>query len=100
MSERLNICGFSLPQMRRLFGSGDETAVARIRERLSANAGRWRADEVEGVGAIVKRAIVQGVPFRDLSEETHLHALAAGQLAGDEQDWLVTDASGYHASAL
>ncbi|QDV37337.1 hypothetical protein [Tautonia plasticadhaerens] len=100
MSRRLNLYGFSLPQMRRLLGSEDEGAIERIRGRLAEGHPHWRQDEHEGVGEIVARAIRHGIPFPDLRAETHLHTLAASALAGDDQDWLVTDASHYHASAL
>ena len=69
-------------------------------EAASPRATRTGADEHDGVGEIVEQAIRHGIPFPDLRAETHLHALAASALAGDDQDWLVTDASHYHASAL
>jgi hypothetical protein len=100
MSRRLNLYGFSMPQMRRLFRSRDEQAVRRIHDRLATEQRHWRVDEVQQVSEIVERAIMTGVPFSNLETETYLHALAAGALARDEQEWLLTYASVYHATAL
>jgi hypothetical protein len=100
MSRRLNLYGFSLGQMRRLFRSRDEQAVRRIHDRLATEQRHWRPEEVQQVSEIVERAISIGVPFAGLEAETYLHASAAGALAGDEQERLVTDASVYHATAL
>lgn len=100
MSRRLNLYGFSLAQMRRLFGSRDEKAQERILESLSQESNHWRTDQLVELGGIIQRAIMTGVPFRGLQEETDLHGVAAGALAAYEQDWLVTNASMYHDSAL
>src|SRR5690349_984416 len=100
MSERLNLYGFSLPRMRRLFRSQDIEAVARMRDRLAIDHPHLPQEQLRAVGRILKRAVMIGVPFPELDTETHLHWLAANALAGDDQDWLVTPASVYHASAL
>jgi len=92
--------GFSIRQMRRLFGSRDEQAVRRIQDRLRTKQLHWRADELQEVSEVVERAIMRGIPFSDLIAEANNHCLAAGALARHEQEWLVTDASAYHASAL
>src|SRR4051794_35530423 len=100
MSRRLNMYGFSVGQMRRLFPSRDEQAARRIHDRLVIEQHHWRQEEVEEVSEIVERALIIGVPFAGLEAETYLHALAAGALALDEQEWLATSASVYHATAL
>src|SRR5579883_1403689 len=100
MSRRLNLYGFSIAKMRRLFRSSDEQAVRRINDRLASDDPYWSTRDHGEVGEIVERAIMSGVPFPDLRTETHLHSLAASALAGDEQEWLVTDASAYHATAF
>jgi hypothetical protein len=92
--------GISIGQMRRLFRSRDEQAVRRIQDRLAADHPYWRADELRGVSEIIERAIMIGVPFSNLETETYLHTLAAGALALDQQEWLATTASVYHATAL
>ncbi len=71
----------------------------RIHERLAGDYSHGSESQLRAVLEIVERAIMTGVPFVGLEEETHLHSLAAYALAGDEQEWLVTDASTYHASA-
>ena len=99
MSIRLNLSGFSLPRMRRLFGSGDEEAIRRIREILFSDD-PWRGSEEPGpVMEIVERAIRRGVPFRELDEETSRHLKAALALGEDGQEW-VHSTCDYHATAL
>ncbi|WP_165250897.1 hypothetical protein [Paludisphaera soli] len=100
MSERLNLYGFSIARMRRLFRSGDVEAVARIRERMATEQPDLSQRELGEVCEIVERAVTTGVPFGDLECEGHAHWLAANALAGHDQEWLVTSASAYHASAL
>lgn len=100
MSRRLNLYGFSLAQMRRLFGSRDEVALGRILEGLTQDSNHWPSDQLVEVGEIVRQAVLRGIPFPGLQEESHLHAVAAGAMAAYEQDWLITDASAYHDSAL
>jgi hypothetical protein len=100
MSRRLNLSGFSIGQMRRLFGSQEEAAILRIKERLSAETGLRQAGLTDQIGEIVERAVRFGVPFADLGEETDIHAIAARVLAEDGQKWLHTMASVYHDSAL
>jgi hypothetical protein len=100
MSSRINMYGFSLARMRRLFRSRDEGAARRIRDRLAAEHPDWRPDERRDVGEVVERAIMEGVPFPGLGVESHTHSLAARVLAGHEQEWLPTHASIYHVSAV
>lgn len=100
MSERLNLYGFSIARMRRLFRSGDVEAVAKIRDRMAAKDPHLSAEELSAACEIVERAVATGVPFGDLECEGHAHWLAANALAGHEQEWLITPASVYHASAL
>src|SRR5262245_35833738 len=100
MSERLNLYGFSLPRMRRLFRSQDLGAVTRMRDRMATEHPHLPQDRLLAASETVEKAIMTGVPFAGLDTETDLHWLAANALAGDEQDWLVTPASVYHASAL
>ncbi len=100
MSERLNLHGFSLARMRSLFGSQDEQAVGRIRTRLAIRHPHLPPADLRAATEVVERAIMSGIPFAGLGEETHVHWLAANALAGDGQEWLATPASIYHASAL
>jgi len=100
MSERLNLYGFSIARMRRLFRSGDVEAVAKIRDRMAAEDPHLSGEELSAACEVVGRAVATGVPFDDLECEGHAHWLAANALAGHEQEWLVTPASAYHASAL
>ncbi len=100
MSRRLNLYGFSLARMRRLFRSQDERAACRISDRLAAEHPHWLGEQTRQVPEVVERAVMTGVPFAGLGTETSLHSLAADALARDEQEWLATPASVYHASAL
>jgi hypothetical protein len=100
MSERLNLCGFSIARMRRLFRSGDAEAVARIRDRTATERPWLTPEELGTACEVAERAIMTGVPFGGLECEGPAHWLAANALAGHEQEWLVTSASTYHASAL
>jgi hypothetical protein len=75
-------------------------AVNRIHERLAGDYSHGSESQLRAVLEIVERAIMTGVPFVGLEEETHLHSLAVYALAGYEQQWLCTDASTYHSSAL
>lgn len=100
MSERLNLYGFSLSRMRRLFRSQDLGAVDRMRDRLASGGLHRPPEEIQAVSEIIERAVMNGVPFVGLETETHRHWLAANAMAGDEQEWLATPASVYHASAL
>jgi hypothetical protein len=100
MSERINLYGFSLPKMRRLFRSRDEATIGRIRDQMSNDPNRWRPDQIAGVSEIVEQAIMTGIPFAGLGVETSLHAIAANALAADGQDWLPTLACTYHRSAV
>jgi hypothetical protein len=100
MSLRLNLYGFSLGQMRRLFRSQDERAARRICDRLAADHPHGPEEELRQVSKIIERAIMSGVPFTGLDAETNLHSVAACALAIDEQDWLATHASNYHATAV
>lgn len=100
MSERLNLYGFSLARMRRLFRSQDVEAVNRIRDRLVGDHPHSPPAQLDATCDVIQRAIMTGVPFAGLDCETHAHWLAANALAGDGQDWMATSASVYHASAL
>src|SRR4051794_21355823 len=100
MSVRLNLYGFSLSRMRRLFKSQDHEAVSRIRDRMANDRSHLRRDELQGVSEILEKAVMTGVPFAGLGVETHEHWLAADALARYDQEWLCTAASGYHASAV
>ncbi len=100
MSRRMNLAGFSVATMRDLFGSKDEVAVGRIAGQFASRVPHRPDDLTRQVAGIVERAIMTGVPFADLGEESTAHAIAAAALASDGQDWLFTRADTYHASAL
>jgi hypothetical protein len=102
VSRRLNLYGFSLPQMRGLLSSGNREALSRLKLRLRERPGLplRSVEEITPVYNVIERAVMHGVPFSDLTQETYLHAQAFSAIAGYEQDWLLTDASAYHASAL
>lgn len=100
MSERLNLYGFSLPRMRRLFRSQDVDVVRRLRDRMADGDPHRPREQLDAASEIVERAVTTGVPFAGLECETHAHWLAANALAGEGQEWLATSASVYHASAL
>lgn len=99
MSVRLNLLGFSLPQMRSLFGSRDERALARMQDQLRGDP-HLAPRDFEATSRIVERAVMTGVPFDDLVTETHAHYRAASLLAEDQQEMLPTMASTYDATAL
>jgi hypothetical protein len=100
MSERLNLYGFSLARMRRLFRSQDTEAVGLMRDRLAAESPSMPLEQLRGIVEVIEQAVGSGVPLAGLVEETHEHWLAAHALAGHDQQWLVTDASVYGASIL
>ncbi|HEX4611282.1 MAG TPA: hypothetical protein VH092_24025 [Urbifossiella sp.] len=100
MARRLNLYGFSLPQMRRLCGSRDEAAVGRLRDRIATDLSDTPGERRGQLVGVVERAVFEGAPFTDLQAETSLHALAAGLLAAHGQEWLVTRANVFGASAL
>jgi hypothetical protein len=101
MSERFNVYGFSLKSMRELFRSGDDAAVRRITERLAAEHPHPSSETaVREASEVVRRAVIDGVPFPGLVAECYAHTLAASAMARDGQEWLVTPASVYEASAL
>lgn len=102
MSRRLNLYGFSLPQMRKLFGSQNVDALAQLQLQLRERPGMplRPVEDVVDVYGVIDRAVMHGVPFSDLAEETYLHSQAVSEMAAYEQEWFITDASGYNASAL
>lgn len=100
MSRRLNLYGFSLSQMRRLCGSRDEAAIDQLRDRVASDFGYIPGERRDQLVGVVERAVLEGVPFPDLTAETSLHSLAAGLLAAHGQEWRITGASVSDASAL
>ena len=102
MSRRLNLYGFSMIRLRQLFGSKDRTVVERIQDRLRECPGLSPLPlaHVRPVVEVVERAVMTGVPFSDLEAETDAHSSAVTALAGHEQEWLITEASNFDASAL
>jgi hypothetical protein len=96
----MNMSGFSLGQMRKLCGSKNEEALGQLRERIHTKYHYMDAGRRTPIAEVIERAVMSGVPFPDLQAETHVHSCAAELLALHGQDWLVTDASNYHASAL
>ncbi len=100
MSRRINMAGFSLGQMRKLCASGDSEAVRSLQDQIAARYNYLGAGQRTGLMEIVERAILSGIPFPDLVNETWLHASAAQLLGQYKQDWLYTEASDYHDKAL
>jgi hypothetical protein len=102
LSRRLNLYGFSMARMRLLFGSRDHQAIEKLQNELRQRPGMQpqAVEEVRPVFEVVERAILTGIPFRELDVETYVHSAAVMALAQYEQDWLITDASSYNASAL
>jgi hypothetical protein len=94
------MCGFSLARMRQLCGSRDQDSVDQMRSRITTELHYTPVELREELFAIVERAIMSGVPFQELLEESAIHSTAAGLLASFGQEWLVTDASNYGATAL
>lgn len=85
--------------MRSLFRSGDIGAVDRIFEGLKTQYYDWPTTSRDA-RSILERAVIQGVPFHDLETESHLHYRVACACAGDQQDWLYTQADLYGADSL
>jgi len=95
----MNLIGFSMVKMRRLFRSQDEQAVRRICDHLAVAHPYWSQGQRDEIAEIVRRAVMFGVPFPGLETETYLHVLAASAFATDGQEGLGTFASVHHASA-
>lgn len=102
MSRRLNLYGFSMKRMRHLFASKDRNVVERIQDRLRERPGLppLPVEYVRPVVEVVERAVMSGVPFPDLVAETYVHSAAVSALAAHGQEWLITSASIFGASAL
>lgn len=100
MSRRLNMAGFSMARMRSLFRSGDRDAVERIAAGLIARHSYWSPEACERAHAIVERAVMEGIPFRDLEVEDDLHSVVAQAFAEDGQEHHCTLASVFGADAL
>lgn len=92
--------GFSLDAMRKLIGSRNDEALRQLLEKIAIEYHHLAADQRTQINHVVERAVNFGVPFPDLQQETIEHSIAAELLAQFGQEWLITDASGYHASAL
>lgn len=100
MSRRLNMYGFSLGRMRRLCGSHDEEALRLLRDEVTTSFHYLEAERRTSIMEVVEQAVTSGLPFGNLQTETSIHSVAAGLLAHYDQEWLITEASHYHASAL
>lgn len=107
MSLRAYITCFDLQKMQSLFGSRSDTAVeaaaAILRkefdlDELDDDEADEFAERVDGIRAICRRAVFEGLPFPELDEENDDHVSAAEALAGVGQkhghtsfeDWKVT----------
>jgi hypothetical protein len=92
MSYRINLYGYDCDRMRRLFGSKDAAAIARLDDLVESNANYQRDSASRSeCKKIIARAVNEGVPFSDLVDETHVHTSAAQLLAADGQQWLFTN---------
>ncbi|HVS37937.1 MAG TPA: hypothetical protein VMS17_20425 [Gemmataceae bacterium] len=100
MSRRLNMWGFSLAKMRGLLGSRDRAAVQQLQYRLAEKYGYLPEEQRKAIDGSVERAVMEGVPFRELEAENFCHSVAAELLSTHGQELLFTDASDYHGTAL
>lgn len=89
MSRRFSIAGFSLPHMRRLFGSHSDDARRQLHDQVAAKYGYKSEDDRNAILGVVDRALLSGVPFTDLPTETWVHAAAAVELGLYGQQWLL-----------
>lgn len=88
MSRRFNKYGFSLAQMRRLFGSRDETALLQLHNDIAAKYHYLDTIDQGAITEVVDRAVKSGVPFVELQTELWVHRVAAQQLGLHGQEWL------------
>lgn len=90
MSLRPQVCGFDLSRFRSLFGSRDAGVIADVeahRARQRAETGLSPRDaEEETFRALLRRAVNDGAPFPELTEESHAHVQLAIALAEVGQD--------------
>jgi hypothetical protein len=88
VSRRFNKYGFSLAQMRRLFGSRDEVALQQLHTEIAARDHYRSATDQNAIIEVVDRAVMSGVPFPELQTESWVHAVAAERLSRHGQEWL------------
>lgn len=93
MSRRFNTYDFSLQQMRRLLGSGDEAALEQLHAHVAATNHHRPAQAQQAILAVVDRAVRSGVPFPELQTETWVHAVAAESLSLHGQEWHLAGAT-------
>ena len=98
MSSRLEISGFDFQSMQKLLGSKNLQAV----EALTKKVKNIFSDENMGniTGQIVKQAIMEGVPFKDIEAENDLHVAAAIALADYDQKHLGTKSNFFSVIAF
>lgn len=92
MSLRPQLQGFDLQKMRSFFGSKDERIITAVEKKL---APLWREEAEEDADEaaltqqahmeIVRRAVLSGVPFPDLAEESDHHYDVARAFAATRQ---------------
>ncbi len=92
MSLRPQLQGFDLQKMRSFFGSKDERIITAVEKKLSP---LWREDAEEDAAEaaetqrahteIIRQAVMSGVPFPDLAEESDHHYDVARAFAATRQ---------------
>lgn len=98
MSLRPQLQGFDLQKMRAFFGSKDERIITAVEKRL---APLWREEAEEDAAEaseaqrahteIVRQAVMSGVPFPDLAEESEHHYDVARAFAATRQKPMRTE---------
>ncbi len=107
MSVRPHAYGFDLRRFRGLFASGDITAIEACTARLELFAEDIENEEPEEAEAyreeaftILRRAIMDGVPFSDLETEGPVHMDVALALSHFQQTLFDTGSNGWKMQAF
>jgi hypothetical protein len=102
VSMRPTIYGFKLESIKKLFGSDDNVAFEKINKSYRQAVSEIYCDELDELSqfsqkgeAIIRRAIMEGVPFAELDNEDDIHVLVADAIAhsaelkspGNTTDW-------------
>jgi hypothetical protein len=74
--------------MRQLFGSGDEEILEQLHQEIAEKEVYRHPKERKAIRDVVDRAVMSGVPFKDVPTESWVHAVAAEILGLHGQEWL------------